>query len=72
MVNKERFGGHYRLSAYFLAKNAIEFSLVTLYPILFFIPAYWMSGLNSSFSVFVSLTLITFASLLVAQVSLFI
>ena len=68
VVNKERLGGQYRLSAYYLSKTAVEFSLTFSHPIIFYTPAFWMSGLSSKFSVFVGLLVLTFASQIVAQV----
>ena len=46
MVNKERLGGSYRLSAYYLAKSFSELPYSLVMPVVTFLMFYSMAGLN--------------------------
>ena len=63
VVNKERAGGYYRLSAYYFAKMVSELPLVILQPTLFLTIVYWMGGLNKSVAFLGSLFLLLLTTL---------
>jgi ATP-binding cassette, subfamily G (WHITE), member 2 len=46
VLNKERQSGSYRLSAYFIAKSITEAPLFIVYPIMFTVMVYWMTGMQ--------------------------
>jgi ABC-type multidrug transport system permease subunit len=48
LVNRERAGGAYRTSAYFMAKTFVEAPFFLLFPLIFATIAYWMIGLQPS------------------------
>jgi ABC-type multidrug transport system ATPase subunit/ABC-type multidrug transport system permease subunit len=52
IIFKERASGSYYLSAYFLSKTMSEMPTRLSLPVIFWTIAYWMSGINSSFTVF--------------------
>jgi ABC-type multidrug transport system ATPase subunit/ABC-type multidrug transport system permease subunit len=52
IVQRERFSGSYRLSAYYVSKMITEIPKLLLYPTIFFIPFYWVIGLLASASAF--------------------
>ncbi|GFH48314.1 P-loop containing nucleoside triphosphate hydrolase protein [Chaetoceros tenuissimus] len=52
IIFKERASGSYRLSAYFLSKTLSEMPTRLLLPSMFWTLAFWMSGLNPTFQVF--------------------
>lgn len=68
VINKERLGGYYRLSAYYLAKVTSQSTVVLLLPSMLFTVIYWLSGLNYGFSVFIQMFLTLFISCLISQV----
>eukprot|EP01138_Halocafeteria_seosinensis_P000056 gb/GECG01000057.1/.p1 GENE.gb/GECG01000057.1/~~gb/GECG01000057.1/.p1 ORF type:complete len:911 (+),score=113.81 gb/GECG01000057.1/:1-2733(+) len=47
VLTRERAGGMYRLSAYFLAKSCADIPLVFTYPTIFAVVAYWAVGLRA-------------------------
>nr|CAB3219647.1 ABC transporter G family member 14-like [Phallusia mammillata] len=46
VVNKERMGGSYRLSSYYIAKTISEAPLTIVLPSISTVIVYWMAGLN--------------------------
>ena len=52
VLTRERAGGMYRLSAYFLAKSCADIPLVFTYPTIFAVIAYWAVGLKVSAGAF--------------------
>ncbi|CAK8691387.1 unnamed protein product [Clavelina lepadiformis] len=46
VVNKERMGGSYRLSSYYISKTISELPLALVLPSISMIIFYWMAGLN--------------------------
>ena len=68
VINKERLGGYYRLSAYVLAKNLSEL-VILIIPLVFFTVAFWLSGINYNFLVFLQLMGILLLTTVLAQVS---
>ncbi len=52
MIFKERASGSYYLSAYFLSKTISEMPTRLSLPAIFWTIAYWMSGVNYGFHVF--------------------
>jgi len=53
MIFKERASGSYYLSAYFLSKTLSEMPTRLSLPAIFWTIAYWMSGINYQFHVFI-------------------
>lgn len=53
VILKERASSSYRLSAYFMAKTTSEAPMRLVLPFLYVVIAFWMSGVNNKFSVFV-------------------
>ena len=49
VINKERLGGYYRLSAYVLAKYISELPIILIFPTFMFTVVFWVTGLNTSF-----------------------
>ena len=68
VLNKERLGGYYRLSAYYLSKAITELLLSLVLPFIFFTIIYWMSGINPSFSVYTQMLAMNFLAVIIAQV----
>ena len=68
VLNKERLGGYYRLSAYYLSKTVTELLLSLVLPFIFFTIIYWMSGINPSFSVYIQMLAMNFLAVIMAQV----
>ena len=68
VLNKERLGGYYRLSAYYLSKTITELLLVLFLPFIFFTIIYWMSGINPSFSVYIQMLTMNFLAAIISQV----
>ena len=56
VILKERASGSYRLSAYFLAKTTSEAPTRLILPLIYTIIAFWMSGVNGKFTVFLGVT----------------
>ncbi|XP_067951045.1 uncharacterized protein [Watersipora subatra] len=56
-MNKERLGGYYRLSAFFLAKISVDVPLSLVVPTVMLTSAYWLAGLNNDFCVFLEILL---------------
>eukprot|EP00551_Chaetoceros_affinis_P008197 CAMPEP_0203663000 /NCGR_PEP_ID=MMETSP0090-20130426/768_1 /ASSEMBLY_ACC=CAM_ASM_001088 /TAXON_ID=426623 /ORGANISM="Chaetoceros affinis, Strain CCMP159" /LENGTH=771 /DNA_ID=CAMNT_0050525859 /DNA_START=135 /DNA_END=2450 /DNA_ORIENTATION=- len=56
MIFKERASGSYYLSAYFLSKTLSEMPTRLSLPGIFWTIAYWMSGVNNRFDVFLGTT----------------
>ena len=68
VLNKERLGGYYRLSAYYLSKTITELLLVLCLPLIFFTIIYWMAGINPSFSVYIQMLTMNFLAAIISQV----
>ncbi|XP_010244004.1 PREDICTED: ABC transporter G family member 22-like isoform X2 [Nelumbo nucifera] len=67
MLAKERAVGMYKLSAYFIARNASDLPLDLILPIVFLVIVYFMVGLKQTFSAF-SLSMLTlFLTIVSAQ-----
>ena len=49
VINKERLGGYYCLSAYVLAKYISELPIILIFPTFMLTIAFWVTGLNTSF-----------------------
>ena len=64
VILKERASASYRLSAYFLAKTTSEAPTRLILPFIYTIIAFWMSGVNDKFSVFLGTTCCTLLSVL--------
>jgi hypothetical protein len=56
IIFKERASGSYHLSAYFMAKTLSELPTRLLLPFIYMCISYWLSGINSSFGVFLGTT----------------
>lgn len=69
VINKERLGGYYRLSAHYTAKVTSQSTMVLLLPGLLFTILYWLSGLHYGFLVYLQMLLVLFMSCLISQVS---
>jgi ABC-type multidrug transport system ATPase subunit/ABC-type multidrug transport system permease subunit len=67
VILKERASASYRLSAYFMAKTTSEAPTRVILPLVYCIIAYWMSGVNSKFSVFLGTTGCTLMSVLAGE-----
>ena len=67
VILKERASGTYQLSAFFLAKTTSETPARLVLPMLYITIAYWMSGLNSKFSVFIATAGCTLLSVLAGE-----
>ncbi|CDF34030.1 unnamed protein product [Chondrus crispus] len=73
ILNKDRAGGSYRLSAYYFAKTMIETPADTVYPLFFAAATYFIVGLNPFFLSFLLFTIVLVLNVLTAQsVGLFI
>eukprot|EP00741_Cyanophora_paradoxa_P007497 tig00001130_g7252.t1 len=73
VLMRERASGAYYLSSYFMAKTTSEIPLECVFPTLFAVIVYWMSGLRNDGGAFIVFLLILVLSSLVAQsVGLFI
>ena len=68
-LNKERLGGYYRLSAYYLAKVSIDVPLCFVLPTITASASFWISGLSLSFIVYLRFLLITYLTTATAYVS---
>ena len=68
VLNKERLGGYYRLSAYYLSKIITDLLLSLVLPFIFFTIIYWMSGINPSFSVYIQMLTMNFLAAIISQV----
>jgi ABC-type multidrug transport system permease subunit len=64
---KERASGSYHLSAYFLAKTTSEAPTRLILPAIYMTIAYWLSGVNNSFVVFLESTGCTLLSVLAGE-----
>jgi ABC-type multidrug transport system ATPase subunit len=64
---KERASGSYHLSAYFLAKTSSEAPTRLVLPAIYMVIAYWMSGVNNSFGIFLASTGCTLLSVLAGE-----
>lgn len=64
---QERASGCYHLSAYFLAKTTSEIPTLLTLPAIYMVIAYWMSGVNNSFLIFLASTGCTLLSALAGQ-----
>ncbi|XP_019052049.1 PREDICTED: ABC transporter G family member 22-like isoform X1 [Nelumbo nucifera] len=67
MLGKERAVGMYKLSAYFIARNASDLPLDLILPIVFMVIVYFMVGLKHSISTFSLSMLTVFLSVVAAQ-----
>lgn len=52
MVTKERAGGFYHLSAYYMAKFVSEIPLVLIYPSFYLIVTFWCTGIGGPVAFF--------------------
>jgi len=64
---KERASGSYHLSAYFLAKTTSEAPTRLALPAIYMTIAYWLSGVNNSFLIFLASTGCTLLSVLAGE-----
>lgn len=64
IILKERASGSYRLSAYFMAKTTSEAPTRLILPFIYTVIAFWMSGINDKFTVFLGTTGLTLLSVL--------
>ena len=69
VLNKERLGGYYRLSSYYLARVTVETPVSLVLPTVFVTIIFWMSGLNYDFVVFLQCLLIMLLTVITARVS---
>ena len=53
VLHKDRSGGSYRLSAYFIARTLIDIPFDTVYPSLYVFISYWFAGLNPAIDRFI-------------------
>lgn len=56
VILKERASASYRLSAYFMAKTTSEAPTRLVLPLIYNVIAFWMTGVNNKFSVFLGQT----------------
>mgnify|MGYP001795841198 CR=1 FL=1 len=68
VINKERLGGYYRLSAYVLAKYISELPIILIFPFVMFTIAFWVTGLNTSFLAYLQILGLIFLCTALAQV----
>ncbi|XP_076116252.1 uncharacterized protein LOC143083788 isoform X1 [Mytilus galloprovincialis] len=71
VINKERAGGWYRLSAYFLAKCTSELPLILLQPLFFVTVAYWCIGLSGVAKFFATMGTVFITALAGQSIGLF-
>lgn len=71
VIHKERSGGWYRLSAYYLAKMTSELPLIFAQPLLFLSIAYWTIGLNGAVAFFATVGTVFIDSLAGQSIGLF-
>jgi ABC-2 type transporter len=67
VLNKDRAGGAYRLSAYYTAKTLVETPADCIYPATFSLLVYWMVGLNSTARAYVIFVILLLVSALTSQ-----
>lgn len=67
VLNKDRAGGSYRLSAYYFAKTMVETPADMIYPTVFAVVVYYIIGLNPSFRSFILFIVILVLNVLTAQ-----
>ena len=67
VILKERASGSYHLSAYFLAKTSSDAPVRLTLPFLYMFISFWMAGIDSQFSVFVSSTCCTLLSVVAGE-----
>jgi ABC-type multidrug transport system ATPase subunit len=67
VILKERASGSYHLSAYFLAKTSSDAPVRLILPFLYMFISFWMAGIDSRFSVFVSSTCCTLLSVVAGE-----
>jgi ABC-2 type transporter len=67
VILKERASGTYHLSAYFLAKTTRDAPVRLILPFLYMFIFFWMAGIVSRFSVFVSSTCCTLLCLVAGE-----
>jgi hypothetical protein len=68
VLKRERAGGFYRLSPYFLAKTVVDLPLSMLYPLLFVNIVYWAVGLNLTPGAYFLHLFVIIVTVLVAEV----
>ena len=71
IINKERLGGYYRLSAYFFARFSVDFPLFLVLPTVIGVILFSTSGLNSDILTNVYILLVFYLMVGVASVSLY-
>jgi len=64
---KERASGSYHLSAYFLAKSTSEAPTRLILPAIYMTIAYWLSGVNNNFAIFLGSAACTLLSVLAGE-----
>jgi len=67
VFQRERGAKAYRVSSYFLGKSVADIPFQLLFPLIFGIIAYWMVGLNSTFSHFLFFLFVNMLVVLTAQ-----
>ena len=67
IIFKERASGSYHLSAYFLSKTISEMPTRLLLPSIFWAIAYWMTGMNNRFDVFLGTLVCTLLGALTGE-----
>jgi hypothetical protein len=67
VVIRERASGTYRTSAYFFAKSLCEIPVGLLYPTIYVIITYWMTGMQANFGKFLLHLLVVYLLVMVAE-----
>lgn len=67
VILKERAGGSYRLSAYFMGKTTSEMPSRLVLPFIYMLISFWMASISSRFSIFVTTTLISLLSVMAGE-----
>jgi ABC-type multidrug transport system ATPase subunit len=67
VILKERAGGSYRLSAYFMGKTTSEMPSRLVLPFIYMLISFWMASISSRFSTFITTTLISLLSVMAGE-----